>query len=266
MGRPLFPAVAVNGRAISPEAIGLEAQNHEAPASKPGWAWRKAARALVVKQLLLDEAGRRGLAAEPRQVGPQRFETEEEALVRQVLEAAVEPFSPSEAEARKVYDARPDRFRAPTLYEASHVLIAADPADQAAFKAAETQAEAARARIVAGEAGFEQTAREMSACSSRESGGRLGQFSSGDMDPAFEAALDSCEPGRLASEPVATRFGWHVIRLDARADGETPPYEAVRDRIVEALEKAAWAREARRLVADLVAGADISGVEFDAVI
>ncbi len=266
MGRPFFPDVAVNGRPISAEAIGLEAQNYQAPSSKPGWAWRKAARALVVRELLLEEAGRRGLKADPHEIGPKRVETPDEALVRQLLEAAVTPPPPTDVEVRKAYDAAPDRYRAPTLYEASHILIAADPTDAPAFEAAQKQAEAVQQRLEAREAKFEKLARELSDCSSRENGGRLGQFCAGEMAPTFEAALDACEEGRLGVEPVATRFGWHIVRLDARATGETPPFEAVQNRIAEALEKASWAREARRLVSALVASAEISGVEFEAAI
>ena len=43
-------------------AIAAEAQNHEAPKGKPGLAWRKAARALVIRELLLQEAVKLGQA------------------------------------------------------------------------------------------------------------------------------------------------------------------------------------------------------------
>jgi peptidyl-prolyl cis-trans isomerase C len=61
---------------------------------------------------------------------------------------------------------------------------------------------------------------------------------------------------------VLTRHGWHVIRMDARAEGAVLPYEAARGRIAEAMEKAAWARAARDFVAGLVAGARIVGAEI----
>jgi peptidyl-prolyl cis-trans isomerase C len=266
MGRPLFPDVVVNGRSIAPEQIGQEAQNHPAPPDKPGWAWRKAARALVVRDLLLEEARRRDLEAAPRQIGPKRHETEEEALIRQLLEAAVTPPAPTEDAIRRAYAVDGGRFRAPTLYEASHILIAADPADAAASGAAEAKARAVLDQLRAGGVRFESLAREVSDCASRDNGGRLGQFCAGEMAPAFEAALDGGEPGQLVDAPVATPFGGHVSRLDARAEGASPPLEAVRDRIAEALEKAAWARDARRFVGDLVDAAEIAGVEFDAAL
>lgn len=41
------------------------------------------------------------------------------------------------------------------------------------------------------------------------------------------------------STPVQSRFGIHVIRLDAKAAGEVLPFEAVRERLLEAAEMAA---------------------------
>ena len=43
MTRPLFPEITVNGTVLSAAAIAAEAQNHPAPAGKPGLAWRRAA-------------------------------------------------------------------------------------------------------------------------------------------------------------------------------------------------------------------------------
>ena len=49
-------SVSVNGREISAAAIAAEVQNH--PSSSADEAWRAAAEALVIRQLLLDEAAR----------------------------------------------------------------------------------------------------------------------------------------------------------------------------------------------------------------
>lgn len=266
MTKPFFPDVVVNGRRIPQAAIAAEAQNHDAPRTKPGWAWRKAARALTVRALLLEEAERRGVEAAPRDLGDGRREDDEEALIRGLLEAALAPTPPTEAEIRAAYDAAPERFRAPTLYEAAHILFAAPPGDDAARAAARARAAAALAALRDGAVRFEALAEAESACGSAASGGRLGQFSAGDMAPEFEAALDRLAPGAVRPEPVETAYGFHVVRLDAREAGRTPPFEAVRRRIEAALEKRVWTQAARTLVADLVARAELSGVEFDAAL
>ena len=74
--KPLFPDVFVNDEIIPSAAIAAEAQNHKAPRDKPGLAWKAAARALVVRKLLLQAAAAQGLSADPRQLDADKRETE----------------------------------------------------------------------------------------------------------------------------------------------------------------------------------------------
>ena len=82
----LFPDVVVNNETIAPAAIAAEAQNHPGPRDKPGIAWRKAAQALTIRALLLQEAARRGVKAEVQELAPGRFETEDEASAAEYLQ------------------------------------------------------------------------------------------------------------------------------------------------------------------------------------
>lgn len=223
----LFSDISVNGEAIPADMIATEAQNHPAPKSKPGRAWAAAARALAIRTLLLQEARRRGLVSDPQEVAEGKQETDEEALVRQVLDAALDPPAPTDANLRAAYEANPDRYRAPTLYEAAHILFPVRPGDPAALTKAQAEAAAVLSVIQRDPRAFDDLAREHSACSSRNAGGRLGQLISGDTVPEFEAALDALAEGEVAAEPVFTRYGLHVIRLDARAQGDVLPFEAV---------------------------------------
>ena len=85
----LFPDLVVNGESVPSSVIAEEAQNHEAPKGKPGIAWRKAANAVAVRTLLLQEGRRRGIDTQAQEVEPGRFETDEEALIRGLLDKAV---------------------------------------------------------------------------------------------------------------------------------------------------------------------------------
>lgn len=260
MNAPLFPPVVVNGRTIPSADIAAETQNQSAPKGKPGLAWRKAARALIIRALLLEEAARRGVEARPATLGPGRRETEEEALIRALLDDALEIEPPTEAEIRAVWLKNPERFRAPPLREASHILVAADPRDAESREAARRRAEELTARAFTDPSGFARLAERESDCGSKSSGGALGQLSPGDAVPEFEAALEMLREGEITAAPVATRFGWHVIRLDAAAEGAVLPYAAVRPRIAAAIEKAAWARAAQAFIAALVSDARIEGL------
>ena len=71
--------------------------------------------------------------------------------------------------------------------------------------------------------------------------------------------------GEITAAPVLTRHGWHVIRMDAVAIGDVLPFSAVRGKIADAMEKAAWARAARDFVSQLAQGAEISGADLKPV-
>lgn len=262
--RPLQPPLIVNGETVPNDAIAAEAQNHPAPPGKPGFAWRAAARALAIRALLLQEARRLGLAPAPAVLARGRRETDEEALIRAVMEARLDPKPVPESAVRAAYDRDPDAFRAPTLYAAAHILLAAAPDDREARASAEGLARHLVAELATNPGAFDRLARLHSACSSREAGGRLGQVGAGDTVPEFEAALEQLAEGDITPEPVQTRYGLHIIRLDARARGDVLPFESVAPRIREALERAAWAHGARALVAELVAAAEVSGIELKA--
>ncbi|MCL4186995.1 MAG: peptidylprolyl isomerase [Rhodobacteraceae bacterium] len=261
--QPLLADIRVNGRVIPAAAIAAEAQNHPAPPGKPGLAWRAAARALALRMLMLDAAGARGLVPAPREVAPGQIETDDEALCRQLVECAVEPAPVEEAVLREIYARSPGRFRAPALYEAAHILIAAPPGERAAARA---EAEAVLAEVLAAPRRFAEVAQQRSACESRASGGRLGQISAGDTVPEFEAVLRELAEGEIAPAPVESRFGFHIVRLDARAEGAVLPFEAVEPRLRAAAEKAAWVRAARTFADGLLAGARLEGMPGGAAV
>lgn len=259
--RPLFPKVVVNGCEIIATDIAAEAQNHPVPSGKPGLAWHAAAQALVFRHLMLELADELSVQAEPAEVAPGKFESREEALIRQVMELQVQPDPISETEIVRAYQADKTRFFAPTLYEAAHILFAADPADGAARQKAKSRGIAGLETLATHPRKFADLAREQSDCSSRDSGGVLGQLSTGDTVPKFDAALASMSAGELSEDLVETKYGFHIIRLDAKAKGARLPLDAVRDRISEALEKAAWAAAASEFATSLMEKADISGLK-----
>ncbi len=261
--KPLLSPVTVNGVTIPAERIAAEAQNHPAPRGKPGLAWKAAARALALRELMLQEARARGLEPQPAEIAPGQMETGEEALVRQLIEAEIAPPPADEAALRAVYDAHPDRFRGPSLYEAAHILIAAPPGDAVARAAARDLAGRLLAELRENPRRFADLARQHSACSSRANGGALGQVATGDTVPTFEAALAGMVEGTLSEAPVETRYGFHLIRLDARARGEVLPFAAVMPHLRAAQEKAAWVAAARQLAERLARGADIRGVSLE---
>lgn len=255
-------AVTVNGVTIAAEAIAAEAQNHPMPRGKPGWAWQAAARALVLREVLLQEARARHIVPDPIELEEGKWEIDEEALIRQLLESVLAPVTIDDAALRAVYEATPDRFRGPSLFEAAHILFSAAAGDTTARAAARERAETVLADLKRDPRNFAAFAADHSACPSRSNGGALGQLASGDTVPEFEAALGSMKENEISKTPVETRYGFHIIRLDAKIRGEVLPFTTVLPHLREAQEKAEWVRASRAYVADLAEEADVTGIDL----
>ena len=258
---PTFGEVRVNGVEIPPEAIAEEIQHHPAPDAES--AWLEAARALAVRELLLQEARRRGIAAEPLTDEGGRSEAEDDAIVRELLEAEVNPAEPGEEECRRYYEANIQRFRTPDLFEAAHILIEPEGKDETAWAAA-----LERARIIAAEIGddpaaFAAAARAHSGCASAQQDGSLGQIRRGELVTEVQVGLEGLADGTTGRDPIRSRFGWHVLRLHRRLPGQTMNFEMVRERIADMLEARSWSIEAARYVARLSAENEVEGVRIE---
>lgn len=108
---------------------------------------------------------------------------------------------------------------------ARHILLALDH---------ENQARDLVQRLHGGE-DFATLAREHSRDpGSARHGGDLGWFERGDMVPAFAEAAFALAPGAI-SDPVRTRFGWHIIQVEGRHVAGVIPYDLARQDILNKL-------------------------------
>lgn len=256
------PAIRLNGVTLLPHMIAAEAQHH--PARTPAATFEAAARALIIRTLLLEEAARLGLEAAPELIAEGKRETAEEARIRQLLEHRIPIGEASEAACRAYYDRHVEQFRSPELMEASHILFAVDPRNADAPAKAQAAAQSALAELSRHPDLFESVARERSDCSSKSGGGRLGQLAPGDTVPEFEAALSSLAPGEIAAAPVQTRFGFHILRLDARIAGKPLPFSYVQDKIAAFLGERQWRQDVALFISRLAEAAQIEGVDMKA--
>ena len=258
---PVRPTITVNGTVIAHAAIAREVQNH--PAESPAEAWTAASRALIIRELLIQQASRLGIQASQGEVHQGRRETDEEALIRTLLEQELSIPEADEMSCRRYYDKNPNLFRSADLFEAAHILISADRSDAAAFDRAADSAKTALKLLLARPNCFAELAQELSACSSSRNGGHLGQFTREQVTPEFAAALDQLQPEEITSSPVETRYGVHIIRLDKRVEGRRLPFESVRERIAAYLTASVWYRAAAQYISLLAGQATITGFDFD---
>jgi peptidyl-prolyl cis-trans isomerase C len=136
---------------------------------------------------------------------------------------------------RERYLVNKSKYLLPEQVSATHILfeVPKHSSDEAKKLAQDT-----RARIIAG-ADMNALAKEISEdTSARRNDGKLDWFAREKMDPAFSTAVFGLKTVGDISEPVQSRFGWHVIRLDGRRGGTTRPYDEVKPEIVVELRKA----------------------------
>lgn len=252
--------VSVNGVVVPRDAIAREVQQHPAPT--PLAAWKEAARALAVRELLLQEAHRLGVTAEALADQAGRRETDEEAAIRALIEREVPVPEPNEAACRRYYEQNRRRFRSADIYEAAHILVAANARDGRAYREARDKAAILLRQVVEDPARFADLARAHSDCPSAEQGGNLGQITGGQTTPEFERALKALVPGATSEAPVATRYGFHIIRLDRKIEGRELPFEAVAAEIAAYLAESVEHRAVAQYIARLAAKAAVTGIDL----
>ena len=97
-----------------------------------------------------------------------------------------------------------------TETRARHILLRTS--EQATPEQAARRLQQVKRAIETGERRFEDLAREVSEDGSAAAGGDLGWFGPGVMVPEFEEPASRLAPGQI-SEPVASRFGVHLIQV-----------------------------------------------------
>jgi|DewCreStandDraft_4_1066084.scaffolds.fasta_scaffold00053_230 peptidyl-prolyl cis-trans isomerase C len=159
---------------------------------------------VIDRRLLAKEAERRKLDARP-EVQAALARARREVLGDRLLEAAiVEALTPERLQqAYAVARAQPG-FAVEEV-RARHILL-------------KTEAEAREViAALAGGADFGKLAKERSIDpSAPQTEGDLGFFRRETMVEPFAEAAFGLEPGQITREPVQTRFGWHVIRVEER--------------------------------------------------
>jgi peptidyl-prolyl cis-trans isomerase D len=120
------------------------------------------------------------------------------------------------------------RFKQPKQVSARHILVKVDEgAPEADVEAARAKIEEARKQIEGG-ADFAEVAKQVSEdASNKDKGGDLGFFGPGKMVKPFEEAAFAMKPGEL-SQPVRTRFGFHLIRVDEVKEASEKTLDEVR--------------------------------------
>lgn len=249
-----WPIISVNEVPITPEAMAQELQYH--PAESREEAVYLAARALVIRELLQQRIAELGVSME---IGA--GENEEEAATRLLLEREVHVPQCDEETSLRYYENNRGRFHSAPLLAVRHILLECAPDDVEARAVAHEQAQILLQRLEEFPGSFAELAVKYSACPSKAQGGSLGQISKGQTVPELERQLFTLAPG-LASKPLESRYGWHVVSVDQRIEGMPLPYEVVSTAIRTQLQQGVWQKALVQYLQTLIGAADIRGIHL----
>ena len=107
-------------------------------------------------------------------------------------------------------------------YNASHILVKE-----------ERQAKTILSDLKEGKA-FEEMAKEHSIGPTGKNGGKLDWFDLNSMVPEFSTALMVLSEGDI-SQPVKTKFGWHLIKLNKTREKQVPELKDIKTQLVQNL-------------------------------
>lgn len=247
--------IRVNDTQIPEDRVYSQMQYH--PADSREEAMHQAATTLVIGEVLKDRA-----RALKLNVADEGAEASEDDFIEQLIEREVDYPEASTDECRHYFEANPERFVTSPLLDVRHILIAADPEDQEQRLKALQLAERILSEIAHSDRAFSRLAEQYSACSSSEAGGALGQLGRGQTVPEFERPVFAAPEG-LMQHPVETRYGFHVVQIDHRAEGKPLEFDMVHDQIREYLNEKVRRKAISQYLTTLLAEAEIEGIDID---
>ncbi|MGE3993934.1 MAG: peptidylprolyl isomerase [Pseudorhodoplanes sp.] len=119
---------------------------------------------------------------------------------------------------QKVYQEATKQFAGEQEVRARHILV---PTEEEAKAVAEELKKGAD---------FAELAKQKSKDGSAAQGGDLDYFTKDQMVAEFAEAAFKLDKGQT-SDPVQTKFGWHIIKVEDKRDRQAPSFDSVKDQI-----------------------------------
>ncbi len=176
----------------------------------------------IENELLLQEAERRGIHESPDLL--EKLEEVKERMITQTLiQQEMNKTEVSDEEVAEYFERHRNRFSIPEMVRIKHILVKT-----------EEEAKEIRERLNTGEE-FEKLAREKSTDTrTKNRGGDLGFIDRRRYERTFGGsfinAAFALEKGEL-SEPIRSRLGYHLIKLQEKREAREQTLDQVRERI-----------------------------------
>lgn len=146
----------------------------------------------------------------------------------------------TDRELRERYDREKERYRLP---ERAHLraIVIPRPEDAAAAEKARQRAEEVAAQAKTAQ-DFAALAASVPESVTKEKGGDMGEVARGELLPDLDKAVFNAQPGAVLG-PIATKSGWHIVKVESRLPSEIPAFESIKDRLRREVDDEAFQRD-----------------------
>jgi len=217
-------------------------------------------------ELLRQAAQREGLLAADDAPGTDGAISEAATTaIDTLLERALNVPEPSAEACRRHYATHTGKFATGERVRARHILFAVTPGVDVVALRRRAEATLLDVRCHDGKAGdgFADAARTLSNCPSGAEGGDLGALTVDDCAPEFAREIFGRAEIGVLPRLVHSRFGLHVVEVQAREPGVMPDFDAVRGSVANSLRQHAFITALRQFLQLLAGAAAIEGVDLE---
>jgi peptidyl-prolyl cis-trans isomerase C len=185
--------------------------------------------------------------------------------IEQLLEQELDVPEPSEEAGRRYHAFHPELNSQGERVHVRHILFAVTPGVNAMRLAQRAERVLLDVRCADDTgASFAVAAREWSNCPSGAEGGDLGWLTRADCALEFARELFGTAEIGVLSRLVRTRFGLHVVDVQAREAGRAVAFDDVRAAVAQQLRQQSWSNALRQYLQLLAGAAELEGVAMDA--
>lgn len=154
----------------------------------------------------------------------------------------------TDRELRERYDREKEQYRLPERARLREIIVV-KPENAADVAAAEQRVKeiAERARTAAD---FAKLASEVSESGTKQDGGDLGEVARGELLPDLDRAVFNATAGTVLG-PIATKSGWHILKVEQRLPSEVPAFESVKTQLRKDVSDDAFQRDYKAYIETL---------------
>jgi peptidyl-prolyl cis-trans isomerase C len=233
-----LPLATVNGVAIPQTRLDSRVKAAEQQGQAVSPEQRKLLRDNLINfEVLAQQAAKDGLD-QREEIAEQLLLARQKVLVQAYLQGYVKAHPISQEALKKEYEAYKQQMSKMKEYKLAHILVASEAEAQAIVASLKKKGK------------FEKLAKEKSNDpGSKNNGGDLGWMNPADVVPEFAQAVMGMTHGDI-SDPVKTRFGWHIIRLDDSRPLKVATFEELSAQIEGKLQNELVEAQVKKLRAD----------------